>query len=123
MGGISGWQLLILLLIVVLVFGTKRLRNIGSDLGGAVKGFRKGMDEGEEAASEEPEKLQADPDDTFLILSTSEQHYLQAICTDEGYYLEWRGGSDATHVGTDRMDLSLEEAKSAFRQYWEQHQG
>ena len=42
-GGISGWQLLILLLIVVLVFGTKRLRNIGSDLGSAVKGFRKSM--------------------------------------------------------------------------------
>jgi len=57
-GGISGWQLLILLLIVVLVFGTKRLRNIGSDLGSAVKGFRKGMeDESEEQA---PERLGAD---------------------------------------------------------------
>ena len=44
-GGISVWQLLILLLIVVLVFGTKRLRNIGGDLGGAIKGFRKGMEE------------------------------------------------------------------------------
>jgi len=44
-GGISMWQLLILLLIVVLVFGTKRLRNMGSDLGAAVKGFRKGMEE------------------------------------------------------------------------------
>jgi len=44
-GGISMWQLLILLLIVVLVFGTKRLRNMGSDLGAAVKGFRKGMDD------------------------------------------------------------------------------
>ena len=44
-GGISMWQLLILLLIVVLVFGTKRLRNMGGDLGAAVKGFRKGMDE------------------------------------------------------------------------------
>lgn len=51
MGGISGWQLLILLLIVVLVFGTKRLRNIGSDLGGAIKGFRKGMED----APEQPE--------------------------------------------------------------------
>jgi sec-independent protein translocase protein TatA len=57
-GGISGWQLLILLLIVVLVFGTKRLRNIGSDLGSAVKGFRKGMEEEPEPA--EPEKLEAD---------------------------------------------------------------
>jgi len=57
MGGIGAWQLLILLLIVVLVFGTKRLRNIGSDLGGAIKGFRKGMDEDSEA--EEPEKISA----------------------------------------------------------------
>ena len=44
-GGISMWQLLILLLIVVLVFGTKRLRNMGGDLGAAVKGFRKGMED------------------------------------------------------------------------------
>ena len=57
-GGISGWQLLILLLIVVLVFGTKRLRNIGSDLGSAVKGFRKGMDN--EPEQQEPEQIEAD---------------------------------------------------------------
>lgn len=57
-GGISVWQLLILLLIVVLVFGTKRLRNIGSDLGSAVKGFRKGLEEEPEA--NEPEQLGAD---------------------------------------------------------------
>lgn len=56
-GGISMWQLLILLLIVVLVFGTKRLRNMGSDLGAAVKGFRKGM---EEAKDEPEEKLEPD---------------------------------------------------------------
>ena len=53
MGGIGAWQLLILLLIVVLVFGTKRLRNIGSDLGGAIKGFRKGMDEDPETSTPE----------------------------------------------------------------------
>ncbi len=40
MGGISIWQLLIVLVIVLLLFGTKKLRNLGSDLGGAVKGFR-----------------------------------------------------------------------------------
>ena len=56
-GGISMWQLLILLLIVVLVFGTKRLRNMGSDLGAAVKGFRKGMEDGQ---AEEEEKLEPD---------------------------------------------------------------
>ena len=56
-GGISIWQLLILLLVVVLVFGTKRLRNMGSDLGAAVRGFRKGMDEDKEQTSE---RLEAD---------------------------------------------------------------
>lgn len=43
-GGISMWQLLIVLLIVVLIFGTKRLKSIGGDLGGALKSFRKAMD-------------------------------------------------------------------------------
>ena len=42
----SIWQLLIVLLIVVMIFGTKKLKNIGSDLGGAVKGFKEGMREG-----------------------------------------------------------------------------
>ena len=42
-GGISIWQLLIILVIVLLLFGTKRLRNLGGDLGNAVKGFRKAM--------------------------------------------------------------------------------
>jgi sec-independent protein translocase protein TatA len=63
-GGISMWQLLILLLIVVLVFGTKRLRNMGSDLGAAVKGFRKGMDEelGGKDEKLEPDQIAADAD-------------------------------------------------------------
>lgn len=43
LGGISIWQLLIILLLVVLLFGTKKLRNLGSDLGGAFKGFKKSM--------------------------------------------------------------------------------
>ncbi len=47
MGGISIWQLLIILLIVVLLFGTKKLRNIGTDLGGAIKTFKKTMKEDE----------------------------------------------------------------------------
>lgn len=46
MGSLSIWHWLIVLLIVVLVFGTKKLRNIGEDLGGAVKGFKDGMREG-----------------------------------------------------------------------------
>ena len=46
MGSFSIWHWLIVLLIVVMVFGTKKLKNIGSDLGGAVKGFKDGMKEG-----------------------------------------------------------------------------
>ena len=48
MGSFSIWHWLIVLLIVVLIFGTKKLRNIGEDLGGAVKGFKEGMKGGED---------------------------------------------------------------------------
>lgn len=48
MGSFSIWHWLIVLLVVVLIFGTKKLRNIGSDLGGAVKGFKDGMKGDEE---------------------------------------------------------------------------
>jgi sec-independent protein translocase protein TatA len=46
MGSFSIWHWLIVLLVVMLVFGTKKLRNIGSDLGSAIKGFKQGMKEG-----------------------------------------------------------------------------
>ena len=52
-GGIGIWQLLIILLIVVMLFGTKKLRNLGSDLGGALRGFKTAMKEDEKDASEE----------------------------------------------------------------------
>ena len=47
MGSFSIWHWLIVLVIVLLVFGTKKLRNIGEDLGGAVRGFKEGLKEGE----------------------------------------------------------------------------
>jgi len=50
MGSLSIWHWLIVLVIVMLVFGTKKLRNMGSDLGGAVRGFKEGMKEGDKAA-------------------------------------------------------------------------
>ena len=53
MGSFSVWHWLIVLLIVVLVFGTKKLKNIGTDLGGAVKGFKDGVKDGG-AASADP---------------------------------------------------------------------
>ena len=52
MGSFSIWHWLIVLLVVVMIFGTKKLRNIGSDLGGAVKGFKEGMKSEEEAAKQ-----------------------------------------------------------------------
>jgi sec-independent protein translocase protein TatA len=54
MGAFSIWHWLIVLLIVVMVFGTKKLKNIGSDLGGAVKGFKDGMKSGDADAAAAP---------------------------------------------------------------------
>ena len=67
-GGVSIWQLLIVLLIVVLLFGTKKLRNIGTDLGGAIKTFRKSMkdDQGDE-------QKQIEGDDEEVVESQVEE--------------------------------------------------
>jgi sec-independent protein translocase protein TatA len=54
----SPMQILIILVIVLLIFGGNRLRNLGGDLGGAIKGFKKAMSEGDK--EKESEKLQAD---------------------------------------------------------------
>jgi len=51
MGGFSIWHWLIVLVVVIAIFGTKKLRNVGSDLGAAVKGFKDGMKEGTSADS------------------------------------------------------------------------
>ena len=70
-GGISLWQLLIVLVIVIVIFGTKRLGSIGGDLGGAVKGFRKAMSD----ADSEPEPAQKkldEPDAEFSEAHTKE---------------------------------------------------
>ena len=54
MGSFSIWHWLIVLLVVVLIFGTKKLKNIGADLGGAVKGFKDGVKDGGSAAGDTP---------------------------------------------------------------------
>jgi sec-independent protein translocase protein TatA len=56
MGGFSIWHWLIVLLVIVLVFGTAKLKNIGKDLGGAIKGFKEGMTEGGTAESKKVEE-------------------------------------------------------------------
>lgn len=56
MGGFSIWHWLIVLLVIILVFGTAKLKNVGKDLGGAIKGFKEGMKEGTEEAAKTVEE-------------------------------------------------------------------
>ena len=58
MGSFSIWHWLIVLVIIMLVFGTKKLRNIGQDLGGAVKGFKDGIKTGEESTDKTKDQIQ-----------------------------------------------------------------
>ncbi len=64
-GGIGIWQLLIVLVLVILIFGTKKLKNVGGDLGGAIKSFKKAVkdeDKGGETPSEPAQLNQAEED-------------------------------------------------------------
>ncbi len=71
MGSFSIWHWLIVLVIVMLVFGTKKLRNIGSDLGGAVKGFKEGMKEG---VSDKPAESEASQSGRTIDVDAKEKH-------------------------------------------------
>lgn len=57
MGLFGFWQWLVVLVIVAMIFGTSKLKNIGKDLGGAVKGFKDGLNEGEKEHPKEPAKV------------------------------------------------------------------
>ncbi len=78
LGGISVWQLLIILAIVVLIFGTKKLKNVGSDLGSAMKSFRSAMhdsdaEEERKRSEEERESLASDPADTAATATAQQR--------------------------------------------------
>jgi len=75
MGSFSIWHWLIVLLIVVMVFGTKKLKNMGSDLGGAVKGFKDGMKDGSTNADDKtPEQVtQAAADKTTIDVEAKQK--------------------------------------------------
>ena len=68
LGGIGIWQLVIILVIVVMLFGTKKLRNLGSDLGGALKGFKSAMkdDNGKDLDDEEDDGVKKASDATVM---------------------------------------------------------
>ena len=71
--GPSIWQLLIVLVIVLLLFGTKRMRNLGSDLGSAIKGFRSAINDGEKDSLKETNKLDEDSGNTIDVEVTSSE--------------------------------------------------
>jgi len=73
--GISIWQLVIVLVIVVLLFGTKKLRNMGGDLGGALKSFRKAVKDGDETKAEDK--------DTEKLTEQNEEHVIEGEVTSK----------------------------------------
>ncbi len=85
-GGISIWQLLILLVVVILIFGTKKLRTLGGDLGGAVKGFKSAMNDGgspldltedKDPKTINTDKIEAQQQDAAFSNSTEKQQQPQ----------------------------------------------
>ena len=75
LGGIGIWQLVIILVIVVMLFGTKKLRNLGSDLGGALKGFKSAMkdENGKEVDDEEDDSVKKASDATTMNSEKSDK--------------------------------------------------
>ncbi|MFT0532011.1 Sec-independent protein translocase subunit TatA [Castellaniella hirudinis] len=73
MGSFSIWHWLVVLVIVALIFGTKKLRNIGEDLGGAVKGFKKGMKDAQEDTDTQPSITQKTQDSNTVDVQAREK--------------------------------------------------
>lgn len=71
-GGISPWSLVLILVIVLLLFGTKKLRSLGSDLGGALKGFKKAMSDDPKSDDPKSDDLKQLDDDEASAAGTSE---------------------------------------------------
>ena len=74
MGGISIWQLVIVLVIVLFIFGTKKFKNIGGDLGSAVKGFKSAMSDGEQDVQKKTsEQLDKKPDSAAIDVEVTKK--------------------------------------------------
>ncbi|WP_025821298.1 twin-arginine translocase TatA/TatE family subunit [Shewanella marina] len=84
MGGISIWQLLIIALIVVLLFGTKKLRSLGGDLGGAIKGFKSAMStEDEKKAIEEKDAAATSAPESTAQATTATAQTAQPVKAEQ----------------------------------------
>ena len=82
-GGISIWQLLIVLVIVLLLFGTKKLRNMGGDLGGAIKGFRSSIKE-VKAGDSDSDSDSEDPETADQHAEASQDDLADVEATEDG---------------------------------------
>jgi sec-independent protein translocase protein TatA len=71
--GISIWQLLILLAVVILIFGTKKLKNVGGDLGSAIKGFKSAVKDGDADDSKQQNKVAQDADEPVKTESVKKE--------------------------------------------------
>ncbi|MDR0807298.1 MAG: Sec-independent protein translocase subunit TatA [Enterobacteriaceae bacterium] len=83
MGGISIWQLLIIVAIVVLLFGTKKLRTLGSDLGASVKGFKKAMSEDEPTSTSAENKVESAQKDADFDVKSIPESQQPVVKTEE----------------------------------------
>lgn len=73
MGGMGIWQLIIIAVIIILLFGTKKLRNLGSDLGSAVKGFKKAITDEEKTNDDAQAKMTSDNSNTETHVESKEK--------------------------------------------------
>tara|TARA_R110002049_G_scaffold254878_2_gene430360 strand:- start:329 stop:565 length:237 start_codon:yes stop_codon:yes gene_type:complete len=73
-GGIGIWQLLIVLVIIILLFGTKKLRSLGGDLGSAIKNFKQSVNEGEEAKNKDENILKQSDESTQAKDTQKDKH-------------------------------------------------
>ena len=83
LSGIGIWQLLIVLVIVLLLFGTKRLKGLGGDLGGAIKGFKKAMTEEKTPEEQEQKRVEAEADEKNK--TETAQSAAEAVKTDTAH--------------------------------------
>jgi sec-independent protein translocase protein TatA len=74
LGGISIWQLLIVLAIIILLFGTKKLRSLGGDLGSAIKSFKQSVREGEDSTNNTESNIEHSDDTTQNQASEKDKH-------------------------------------------------
>ena len=122
--GIGFKELLIILAIALLIFGAKRLKTIGSDLGGAVKGFKKAMDEGDDKESRQlnsPDQKDADFDSTPV---RQDRHQVQRLTSDASTYRFPSRPDVRSRLHRDRPDPGPRAAGAGTRETaWPRREG